>query len=128
MVPIVYGAPLESYYHHFPPDSFLHVNNFSSPKELSEYIQYLHNNDENYLRYHEWRKNYVAFYEDILNTMICTECRSKFYPRETKIEKKSLWYKAKFLSTLSCICCECSFCYMYINICKTVISCKLIFN
>ena len=41
-----------------PPNSFLHVENFTSLKHLAEYILYLDKNEDMYKFYHEWRKLY----------------------------------------------------------------------
>ena len=41
-----------------PPHSFIHVDDFSSPKELAAYITYLDGNDTAYQEYHAWKFEY----------------------------------------------------------------------
>lgn len=45
-LPIVLGSSIEDVTKITPPDSFLHVDNFTSPKELAEYVNYLDSNFE----------------------------------------------------------------------------------
>ena len=59
VVPIALGAPIADYTNLAPPNSFIHVDNFTSPKELAEYIKYLDSNDDAYYRYHMWRHKYI---------------------------------------------------------------------
>ena len=92
MVPIVYGAPLESYFYHLPPNSYIHVKNFSSARQLVKYIMYLDKNNDVYLRYHAWRSTYSAIYYDLPNIEICTICKSLFDNKKSKIWQKSQWW------------------------------------
>ena len=92
MVPVVDGAPMESYSYLLPPNSYLHVDNFSNVQELSEYIQYLHRNNDAYLKYHEWRKHFVATVDKSIATT-CAICNSIFERRETNFREKSKWWK-----------------------------------
>ena len=57
-VPIVLGAPLENITAVSPPHSFLHVDNFTSPKHLADFVKYLDRNDTAYNQFHSWRLNY----------------------------------------------------------------------
>ena len=50
MLPIVMGPRIENYERMLPPDSFLHVDNFTDVSALAEYIKYLDNNDDAYMR------------------------------------------------------------------------------
>lgn len=49
------GAFPENYATAAPAMSFIHVNDFSTPKELAEYLQILNTNDELYREYGNWR-------------------------------------------------------------------------
>ena len=60
IVPIVLGPKIADYEKVAPPHSFIHVDNFTSPKHLAEYIKYLDKNDEAYYEYHMWRNKYEA--------------------------------------------------------------------
>ena len=39
-----------------PPKSFIHVEDFATPKELVDYLEYLDSNDTAYEEYHMVRK------------------------------------------------------------------------
>jgi len=58
MVPIALGAPMSDYERLAPPNSFIHVDNFTSPCELAEYLKYLDKNPDVHAAYHAWREKY----------------------------------------------------------------------
>ena len=92
MVPVVSGAPIESYEFHLPKNSYLHVDNFSNAQDLSQYIIYLHKNNDIYLQYHEWRKHYVVI-PNIGKQTTCSICKALYKRKEPKLQKKSKWWK-----------------------------------
>ncbi|XP_041820386.1 4-galactosyl-N-acetylglucosaminide 3-alpha-L-fucosyltransferase 9-like [Chelmon rostratus] len=53
-VPVVLGPPRQNYEDHIPGESFIHVNDFSTPKELAERLIYLDQNKSEYMRYLDW--------------------------------------------------------------------------
>nr|XP_039258878.1 4-galactosyl-N-acetylglucosaminide 3-alpha-L-fucosyltransferase FUT6-like [Styela clava] len=53
-VPVVWGPKRKDYEAIAPPGSFIHVDDFSSLKELANYIKYLDRNDTAYLEYLRW--------------------------------------------------------------------------
>jgi len=55
MLPIVMGAPPNDYAKVAPPHSYIHVDEFSGPKELAEYLYQLSNNDTKYEEYFRWK-------------------------------------------------------------------------
>ncbi|KAL0841284.1 hypothetical protein ABMA28_015001 [Loxostege sticticalis] len=55
-IPVVMGAPLADYEKLLPPNSFLHVNSFNSPRELAMEIIHLSTNDDYLETYHKWRQ------------------------------------------------------------------------
>ncbi|XP_018407882.1 PREDICTED: galactoside 3(4)-L-fucosyltransferase-like [Nanorana parkeri] len=57
-VPVVMGPPQKNYERFIPPDSFIHVDDFSSPQELASYLLSLDRDDERYYKYFNWRANY----------------------------------------------------------------------
>ncbi|XP_018541133.1 4-galactosyl-N-acetylglucosaminide 3-alpha-L-fucosyltransferase 9 [Lates calcarifer] len=57
-VPIVLGPPRQNYEDHIPPDSFIHVSDFSTPKELAERLFYLDQNHTEYMKYFNWKNRY----------------------------------------------------------------------
>lgn len=57
ILPIVMGPPREDYLRVAPPHSFIHVNEFVSPKELADYLHLLDSNDTLYNQYFEWKSS-----------------------------------------------------------------------
>ncbi|XP_041819576.1 4-galactosyl-N-acetylglucosaminide 3-alpha-L-fucosyltransferase 9-like [Chelmon rostratus] len=57
-VPIVLGTQRQQYEDHIPGDSFIHVNDFSTPKELAERLIYLDQNNSEYMRYFNWTSRF----------------------------------------------------------------------
>ena len=56
MVPIVLGAYKEDYEDALPPNSYINVDDFSSIKELTDYLLYLDSNDTAYASYFAWKE------------------------------------------------------------------------
>ena len=61
-VPVVYGAPKEDFIRLAPPRSFIHYDDFTTSRELIDYLQYLDRNDTAYMEYFHWRKLYPCDY------------------------------------------------------------------
>ncbi|CAG0905700.1 unnamed protein product, partial [Darwinula stevensoni] len=55
ILPIAMGAPPEDYEKAAPEDSYLHVDNFTSPAELAAFLHELDRDDSRYNRYFRWR-------------------------------------------------------------------------
>ncbi|XP_058058186.1 glycoprotein 3-alpha-L-fucosyltransferase A [Anopheles bellator] len=55
VLPIVMGARPEDYEASSPQKSYIHVDEFASPKELAEYLHLLDRNDELYNSYFKWK-------------------------------------------------------------------------
>ena len=49
------GAHPNDYKKVAPPNSFIHVDEFNSPRQLAEYMHILDNNDELYNEYFRWK-------------------------------------------------------------------------
>ncbi|XP_066269683.1 alpha-(1,3)-fucosyltransferase 7-like [Branchiostoma lanceolatum] len=56
-VPIVLGAPRKDYERFAPPNSFIHVDDFKSPRALASYLNYLDQNEDKYMEYFAWKTN-----------------------------------------------------------------------
>ncbi|XP_042879745.1 4-galactosyl-N-acetylglucosaminide 3-alpha-L-fucosyltransferase FUT6-like [Penaeus japonicus] len=62
-VPVVMGGEAEDYRRMLPPDSFVHIDHFDTPKDLAEYLKFLASNRESYMKYHQWRRRYKVVQE-----------------------------------------------------------------
>ncbi|XP_035696134.1 4-galactosyl-N-acetylglucosaminide 3-alpha-L-fucosyltransferase FUT6-like [Branchiostoma floridae] len=56
-VPVVLGAPRRDYERFAPPNSFIHVDDFKSPRALASYLLYLSKHDDKYMQYFAWKTN-----------------------------------------------------------------------
>ena len=92
LVPVVFGASLQEYTRIAPPNSFIHVDNFHSAKELANYLLSLDKDDDAYNKYLAWREKYeLGRAEDSMCAM-CKVLHNKSYP--AKVHKMSDWYRA----------------------------------
>ncbi|XP_035697598.1 glycoprotein 3-alpha-L-fucosyltransferase A-like [Branchiostoma floridae] len=57
VVPVVLGAPKKDYEYLTPPNSFIHVDDFESPKALADYLKLLDKDTEMYNSYFKWKTN-----------------------------------------------------------------------
>lgn len=55
VVPIVMGAPKEDYLRAAPHNSFIHVDDFASPRALAAYLHLLDQSDYLYNEYFRWK-------------------------------------------------------------------------
>uniref|UniRef100_A0A8C5Q9L9 Fucosyltransferase n=1 Tax=Leptobrachium leishanense TaxID=445787 RepID=A0A8C5Q9L9_9ANUR len=74
IVPVVLGSSRENYERFIPPDSFIHVNDFSSPKDLAEFLLDLDKDDVKYMRYFNWRAQHVMKREIGWENHFCKAC------------------------------------------------------
>ncbi|KAF5288958.1 hypothetical protein FQA39_LY03837 [Lamprigera yunnana] len=83
IVPIVMGAPKENYVKSVPRDSFIHVDDYESPKELANYLYTLHKNDNLYNKFFKWKGT-----GEFINTYFwCRLCTLLHSPFPTKFYK-----------------------------------------
>ncbi|KAK7070981.1 Fucosyltransferase, N-terminal [Halocaridina rubra] len=57
-VPVVMGGKREEYNKILPPNSFIHIDDFSSPKTLAYYLKSVANDSTRYMQYHAWRSKF----------------------------------------------------------------------
>ncbi|KAL1450431.1 hypothetical protein WDU94_002797 [Cyamophila willieti] len=55
VIPIAMGAPKSDYLRSAPLNSFIHVDDFSSPQQLAHYLHQLDQNDTAYNEYFQWK-------------------------------------------------------------------------
>ncbi|KAF6032254.1 FucTA [Bugula neritina] len=62
VIPIVMGGlSMEEYENIAPPNSYIHVKNFTSPKHLAEHLHYVVSNEKAFNYYLEWRNKYRLY-------------------------------------------------------------------
>ncbi|XP_071315421.1 4-galactosyl-N-acetylglucosaminide 3-alpha-L-fucosyltransferase 9-like [Trachinotus anak] len=73
-VPIVLGPSRPTYEDHVPADSFIHVDDFSSAKELADRLLYLDQNATEYRRYFDWRSRFRVKTSWFGREQVCRTC------------------------------------------------------
>uniref|UniRef100_A0A670IHM2 Fucosyltransferase n=1 Tax=Podarcis muralis TaxID=64176 RepID=A0A670IHM2_PODMU len=73
-VPVVLGPPRENYENYIPASSFIHVEDFLSPRDLSEYLLLLDKNDKLYVSYFDWRKDFSVHLPRFWESHACLAC------------------------------------------------------
>ena len=101
-IPVIMGAPREDCERLLPPDSFLHVSNFSSPSTLANYLKYMHKNYDEYYQFHEWRRRYKVInehgYFGSVSRHFCRVCEALHYnsvKRNVYGDLESFWSKKR---------------------------------
>ncbi|XP_015119457.1 alpha-(1,3)-fucosyltransferase 6 [Diachasma alloeum] len=62
-VPVIMGAPKRDCQRLLPPHSYIHVEDFDSPEDLFNYLRYIDEDDEKYVKYHTWRREWRVLNE-----------------------------------------------------------------
>ncbi|KAM3911328.1 3-galactosyl-N-acetylglucosaminide 4-alpha-L-fucosyltransferase FUT3-like [Leptodactylus fuscus] len=73
-VPVVLGTSRKNYERFVPGDAFIHVDDFSSPKELAAYLLELDKDDEKYRKYFNWRLHYRVIFKKGPSYEYCRIC------------------------------------------------------
>ncbi|XP_053168605.1 alpha-(1,3)-fucosyltransferase 4 [Hemicordylus capensis] len=95
-VPVVLGPPRANYELFMPADSFIHVEDFSSPLQLAIYLKFLDKNKSRYKRYFAWRKRYdvqvTAFWDEHC-CRVCKAVRTAGQQRKT-VQNLANWFES----------------------------------
>lgn len=62
-IPVIMGPPLEDCAKLLPPNSYLHVDSYNTPKDLANHMKEIAHDFEKLLYLHEWRNNFEAVNE-----------------------------------------------------------------
>ena len=74
IIPIVMGGiSMNDYYNVAPPNSFIHMENFTSVAELQRHLRKLINDPTAFNSYHKWREEFEIIHKDPLHA--CELCR-----------------------------------------------------
>ncbi|OQR74638.1 glycoprotein 3-alpha-L-fucosyltransferase A-like [Tropilaelaps mercedesae] len=99
-IPIVMGPSKEDYTRLCPPYSFIHVEDFSSPKELADYIRKLQASPSDFLAYHAWRRNFRVLnehgYFGSPSLHLCRMCEMLNRPiKEQTLQNLESWWSVQ---------------------------------
>ncbi|XP_009904445.2 alpha-(1,3)-fucosyltransferase 4 [Dryobates pubescens] len=75
-VPVVLGPRRANYERFIPADSFIHVDDFPSPRLLATYLKFLDKNKPNYRKYFAWRKKYEVHVTSFWDEHFCKVCEA----------------------------------------------------
>ncbi|XP_066509004.1 alpha-(1,3)-fucosyltransferase 4-like [Hoplias malabaricus] len=94
-VPVVLGPPRENYERFLPPDAFIHVHDFKSPRALASYLNYLDHHPAQYRRYMAWRRDYSVHVASFWAEHYCTACQAVQASRNQRKTIKNLdfWFQ-----------------------------------
>lgn len=92
-VPVVLGPPRQNYEDHIPPGSFIHIDDFSSPKELAERLRYLDQHESEYMSYFDWTRSYKVKRAAFGKEHACRTCRYLQHHKEYQsFHDLNKWY------------------------------------
>ena len=91
IVPVVFGGA--DYAHYAPPNSYINIADFKSPKELAEYLNLLAKNDALYSKYFEWKKNYQVIRKPLNGWCdLCEKLNDPTLPSKSYASMTKWWY------------------------------------
>nr|XP_040054248.1 alpha-(1,3)-fucosyltransferase 7 [Gasterosteus aculeatus aculeatus]XP_040054249.1 alpha-(1,3)-fucosyltransferase 7 [Gasterosteus aculeatus aculeatus] len=94
-VPVVLGPPVDSYKAVAPPNSFIHVDDFASVKDLGKYLQGLAEDKKRYNEFFTWKQHWkVKLYTDWRERLckICSQDNS--LPQQKVYSNLEAWVNA----------------------------------
>ncbi|KAK6485987.1 alpha-(1,3)-fucosyltransferase 4-like [Huso huso] len=95
-VPVVLGPGRANYELFLPPDSFIHIDDFRSPKVLADYLNFLDKNPKLYKKYFMWKKHYNVHVTSFWSEPYCSVCKAiRAAGSQTKtMSDLALWFEA----------------------------------
>ncbi|KAK2162782.1 hypothetical protein LSH36_91g00008 [Paralvinella palmiformis] len=87
IVPVVMGAHPDDYAAVAPPGSYIHVDDFESPRHLAEYLHKLDNNDTLYNEYFRWKGS-----GEFINTKYWCRLCSLVHEAASDRAPLAMWY------------------------------------
>jgi len=97
VVPIVLGGT--DYSRDAPPNSVINIQDFDSPKQLSEYLIELDKNEDKYLEYFKWKHEYKVVTGKPFQDAFCRLCEilnDPDYPHQNHDDLDEWWGKEKY--------------------------------
>ncbi|XP_075182549.1 3-galactosyl-N-acetylglucosaminide 4-alpha-L-fucosyltransferase FUT3-like [Anomaloglossus baeobatrachus] len=97
-VPVVLGTSRKNYERFIPPDSFIHVDDFQSPKELALFLLELDKDNARYEQYFKWKSKYALVAEKGWDKHYCKACEElQENPGYKIIPSVEKWFLSKFV-------------------------------
>ena len=97
-VPIVMGGA--DYKSFAPPNSYINVADFESPRKLADYLKLLDQNDDLYHRYFDWKKDYaINLYPMDAWCELCRMAHDNSLKQKIYHDINQWWNRAKCKST-----------------------------
>lgn len=93
-IPVVLGPPRENYERFLPPQAFIHVDDFSTVRELAQYLLTAWGNQE-LLRHHlDWIDRYSVYQPEFWAEHYCTACKAvkESRGRTTMVKDLKQWF------------------------------------
>ena len=89
VIPIVSGPKRENFQRVAPPNSFIHLDDFQSIKDLAQTLQMIATDRNLFAKYHSWRRFYDVYYEakDLDPYRFCELCY------RLNNNRKRIWYE-----------------------------------
>ncbi|VDK89295.1 unnamed protein product [Litomosoides sigmodontis] len=79
-----------------PPESYIAADDFTSPRELAQYLTRLSTNDTAYLRYFEWTKNYEKTFDVSVYCELCKYLHRDNATSHENMDIKKWWFQGCF--------------------------------
>ena len=95
IVPVVRGPA--NYSHLVPPNSVINARDFSSPKELAEYLRYLDAHHSKYMEYFQWKRFYGVHDNGFYFSELCDLCKflNKPHQKVHTVPDVKQWFAGK---------------------------------
>lgn len=92
VVPLVYGGA--DYAQYAPPNSYVNVADFKTPKDLAEYLILLQNNDALYDKFFDWKKDYQVIRKPLNGWCdLCEKLHDSSLPSKSYSSVAQWWYE-----------------------------------
>ncbi|XP_039277665.1 glycoprotein 3-alpha-L-fucosyltransferase A-like [Nilaparvata lugens] len=90
VIPIVLGAPREDYERVAPKDSFIHVEDFATPKDLAAYLHEVDHDDNLFNSYFKWKDMGEVLYS-YFYCRLCAMLHDDHIPRKYHPDFHDFW-------------------------------------
>lgn len=85
IIPVVFGGC--NYSQFAPPHSFIDVADYKDPEELADYLKYLSENPDEYIKYFWWKEHYVLHRSRETFCDLCQQLHSPILKNQVKYYK-----------------------------------------